>query len=327
MSWPYQSKDVTRLQLEISSFCNLACPGCERTFNKDETSILKIRDSVTNEYGLSKKDWKITEDNNVSKHLDTTYMELDKIKEWFTRESFPNLRSVCFSGAIDEPTTHPDIIEICKYFKNELNVSTVSINSNGSLKTPSFWKKLGELKIVVEFALDGLKDTLPIYRIGSNYNKVIENAKAFIEAGGFAIWKMIDFVHNTHQVEQARLIAKHLKFKEFILVKSSRPSSKHINTPHEFNETDSGRVECKAAKDPWLFVNYDGVMSPCCYFGYNERSQNPEDNIHNTSPKDYFNNSAWLKDVANSWESDKPTRRCDIKCRWNRKDIVIRERV
>ena len=76
--------------------------------------------------------------------------------------------------------------------------------------------------IEVNFSIDGLEDTNQLYRINTDYNKIIENAQAFIDAGGEAIWKFIIFEHNQHQVEQAKERAKQMGFREFSTLVSSR---------------------------------------------------------------------------------------------------------
>jgi hypothetical protein len=320
MKWPYTGKDVTKLQLEITSFCNLKCTGCEREFNKNADTLQALREKVEKSLeGHKYKPFEIDDKFSVEKHTDTIHMTFEKVKEWFTRDTLPSLNKVIFSGAIDDPASNPELYNICDYFSNTLGCS-VNVNSNGSLRMPDFWKKLGSLGITVEFALDGLEDTLPIYRVGANYNKVIQNATAFIEAGGVAVWKFIDFRHNTHQIEEAKQIAKNLGFNRFLLIKTPRPSSIDIATPYEFEDLETPTVSCKSFNEPWLYVNYDGVMSPCCYFGYNERSKYSEDNLNNSTPEEFFESSKFLNDIQSSWNTDQCNRRCYIICKLNKKN-------
>ena len=297
----------------------MACPGCERQFNKNADSLELLKKEIIQQTGTKFKNWEVDDEYSVAKHIDTKHMTFAQVKEWFNKDSLPNLREVNFSGAIEDPATNPELYEMCKYFANEMNCK-VAINTNGSLKTETFWSKLGELGIIVEFALDGLEDTLHIYRVGASYKKVIANAKAFIAAGGNAIWKFIDFKHNCHQKDEAIELAREMGFKTFIHVKSSRPASYDMNTETVFEMSDSGKVECQSIADPWLYVNYDGVMSPCCYLGYNERSKNPKDNLHNSTVKEYFDSSKFLDDLITNWETEDCNRRCYIKCKLKRAD-------
>lgn len=292
-NWLYTYDTVTKLQLEITSFCNLKCHGCERTFN-----------------------YMYTKD-----HIDTKHMTLSDIRLWFTKETLPGLTKVILSGNIDDPAANPELFDICNYFITEFNIN-VYVNTNGSIRDKKFWQQLGSLgsKLNVEFALDGLEDTLSIYRKGANFKKVIDNATSFIKAGGSADWKFIDFKHNTHQIDEARKLSKDLGFNNFILIKSARPASADMNTYNKFVEYD--RVNCKSIiNDNWLFVNYDGVMSPCCYFGYNERSTYDHDNLNYNSIENFFKKSPFLKQVHDSWNTDSCNRRCYIKCKLNLKDV------
>ena len=43
----------------------------------------------------------------------------------------------------------------------------------------------------------------------------MENAKAFIDSGGIARWRMLVFEHNKHQIEQAEELSKDMGFKVF----------------------------------------------------------------------------------------------------------------
>jgi MoaA/NifB/PqqE/SkfB family radical SAM enzyme len=323
MNWPYSHNEIKLLQLELSSFCNLNCPGCEREFNKDVESLSALATRIEDQIHSHRfTGWEITEDRTVKNHLNTKHMTLAQIKSWFNRNTLPNINEINFSGGIEDSAMNPEVYEICEYLLSEYDCYII-MNTNGSLRTPDFWRKLGGLGIQVEFALDGLEDTLPIYRVGADYNKVIENALAFIEGGGWGMWKFIEFKHNAHQVEEARRQAKELGFKAFTHVKSSRPASYDMNTVTDFTSEETETVQCRALHQfpPWLFVNYDGVMSPCCFFGYNERSTHPEDSLEVSTPAQFFESSKFLKELTDGWDTPNCNRRCFIKCKLNRQDF------
>jgi hypothetical protein len=44
-----------------------------------------------------------------------------------------------------------------------------------------------------------LEDTNHLYRENVEWKKIMENARAFISAGGTAHWDMLIFDHNKHQ--------------------------------------------------------------------------------------------------------------------------------
>ncbi|MFC1814481.1 hypothetical protein ACFL0M_00780 [Thermodesulfobacteriota bacterium] len=100
------------------------------------------------------------------------------------------------------------------------------VSTNGSMRNPAWWKKLGELfagtESWFEFHIDGLKDTNHLYRIGANWDKIMANAAAFISGGGSADWHYVLFKHNQHQIEEAHEIARQMGFNSFILIETSR---------------------------------------------------------------------------------------------------------
>lgn len=72
----------------------------------------------------------------------------------------------------------------------------------------------GPLDYVV-FSIDGLEDTNHIYRRNTNFKKIMDNARAYIETGASAHWDMLVFEHNKHQVQQCRDMAMELGFNWF----------------------------------------------------------------------------------------------------------------
>ena len=198
--WNAQIGDITDLDLECTTFCNLACPECNRT----------------------------TDEEVISSILNTTHITLENCRDWFKSTELTSLTDIRFCGAIDEALMNPELTDILDFFKDEFKkLKFVDIRTNGSVRSTKWWSNLVNHltpKHVVIFGIDGLEDTLHIYRVGADYQKVINNAKAFIDAGGIASWQFIEFEHNKHQVDEARQLAKEIGFKEFRIVSSSRPT-------------------------------------------------------------------------------------------------------
>jgi hypothetical protein len=61
-----------------------------------------------------------------------------------------------------------------------------------------------------------------LYRRNVDYDKVIRNARAFIDRGGRAQWNYIVFKHNEHQVEQAKQLAQEYGFFNILIRKTGR---------------------------------------------------------------------------------------------------------
>lgn len=181
---------VEILHLETSSICNAACPMCPREndkfFNKE------------------------SDDKNLS---------LEKIKELFDVNFIKQLKFMFMCGGYGDPAVNPECIGIFEYFR-ELNSNIMlGMHTNGSLRNIEFWSKLGTILNkpgdYCEFGIDGLHDTNHIYRVNTDFDKIIENATTFINAGGNANWTYLVFKHNEHQVEHAKELSKKLRFKKF----------------------------------------------------------------------------------------------------------------
>lgn len=259
--------DIKVLQLDHSSRCNLGCPQCARMW--DNGKKLNPSMPVTD---LTIDDYKI-------------------LLEPLNKENLTVFHCGNYGDALASPT-FDETFDYCI----KQNVNMIKISTNGSLRSAEWWKNLAlkTKKLIVHFSIDGLEDTNPIYRIGSDWNKIMRNAKAFIDAGGKANWNFIEFEHNYHQINQAQEIAKNLGFKQFnvkytarfadqnkseILTKNGdviRDNKNHnkkdleeiVKTYRDFdhyvNETE---ISCKFKKDKAVFVDMCMHLWPCCWMG------------------------------------------------------------
>ena len=87
------------------------------------------------------------------------------------------------------------------YFYQSNSKIKLSLHTNGGARTPEWWSELpiamGKNHDVI-FGIDGLEDTHSLYRVDTDFNKIIENATTFISNGGEAEWHMLVFKHNEH---------------------------------------------------------------------------------------------------------------------------------
>jgi MoaA/NifB/PqqE/SkfB family radical SAM enzyme len=186
----FDRNNVKILHLETSSVCNAACPMCPREL-----------------------------DIGFNKDTDAVSLSLKQIKEMFTESFIKQLESMFMCGNYGDPAAAPECLEIFEYFRSINPDITLGIHSNGSLRNTSWWSQLG--KILSRsgdygfFSVDGLSDTNHIYRVNTNFTKILENAEAFISAGGQAHWEYLVFEHNEHQVEEARQLASSMGFVNF----------------------------------------------------------------------------------------------------------------
>jgi MoaA/NifB/PqqE/SkfB family radical SAM enzyme len=157
----------------------------------------------------------------------------------------------------------------------------------------------------IDFGIDGLEDTLHFYRRNVKYSKVIENARAFIDAGGRAQWNFIVFKHNQHQVDTVQKLGRELGFFNVLIRKTGRFFNHRTieempNWPvgHEYvlepptmpefrNQSmlflpdlkkqyknikeyfDTTKINCDALIGPKVVINAEGLVLPCNFFNHN----------------------------------------------------------
>ena len=212
------------LHLELTSRCNALCPMCGRTTGMDGAVeggevILKKRDDV--------------------ELLDTDPKLLANMIE----EMKPHLPNHVFiNGNFGDPIMYPHLLDLIRMYK-DAGVPQVTLSTNGSVHKTDWWEKLAGImrkpdKVI--FAIDGLEDTNHLYRVNTNFKKIMENAKAFINAGGLARWDFIAFAHNEHQIEEAKALADKMGFVKFRYKKSNR----YVIPTHYAGESEE-KVETK----------------------------------------------------------------------------------
>ena len=184
-----KKSEIRVFHIEATSKCNLTCPQCARSPGGFINPILPMDE-------LSIEDYKKVFDPDFCKQLDQIY----------------------FNGNYGDPASSTNLYEAISWMKSN-GAKQVNFFTNGSLRTPAWWESMAKLLTgkndYVVFGIDGLADTNHIYRRGSNFEKIMENVQAFINAGGIARWDFIRFKHNVHQEEDAKELARKMGFKKF----------------------------------------------------------------------------------------------------------------
>lgn len=249
--------DITWLHVESTNKCNAWCPACPRN-NRG--------------FGLSKF---------VTQEVDLTAERFVEVID-----QLPGLKTVQLCGNYGDPIIGSNIIQLIDLCI-ERNLK-IQIHTNGSLRNTEWWgslgKKLSSHPHDVWFGIDGIGETHEIYRQATSYDKIIDNATAFIDAGGYATWQFIPYEHNQHQIKQALITSQKLKFKKFKLVKLFRNKKKvrHWKTGEAFELRPPSDVvqlirmpgkklpptstECMhMSPEPSVYLNAQGKLSWCCY--------------------------------------------------------------
>lgn len=272
---------IDEYQIEITSYCNAACPQCPRNLNG----------------------------HGINPYMPLRHLERSVIDQAFTPELCSRLRQVFFCGSYGDPIMHPDFLDILRDFRSKNPTLWLYIHTNGGVHDADYWAEIAHIMAgygQIDFGIDGLEDTLHLYRRNVKYQRVIDNAQSFIRAGGRAQWNFIVFKHNEHQVEQAQQIAKDLGFFNILIRKTGRflnfskleeipvwPVAQAAYTiepptnPEYRNRSmmflpdlkkeytdikeyfDQTPIKCDALLGNKVAINTEGLVLPCNFFNHN----------------------------------------------------------
>lgn len=260
---------IKELDIEHSAVCNAACPQCTRELRPGDYS------------------W-----------FNQTWLPVELYSERLPQELLNNLETIFFSGMVGDPCAAPNFLEVCKAIKERAPHIHIKISTNGGMRSPEWWAELAGILgkgSWIRFAIDGLEDTNHIYRVNVKWDKVVANAKAFIDAGGEAEWQWIAFKHNEHQVEQARELSKQMGFDRFVVRRSHRwlldalfetqfagievptqdkyvhplilQRKKTFKIVDALKESNDSKIQCEVQGRKSVYISADGWVFPCVYTG------------------------------------------------------------
>lgn len=274
---------IDEYQLEITSHCNASCPQCPRNMSGGD----------------------------VIPNLPVQHLSKEVIANAFDEETCKRIRMIFFCGSHGDPIAHPHFLEILKDLRAKNEHTWLYIHTNGGIRSPSYWKEMAHILNgygQVDFGIDGLEDTAHLYRKGVKYTRVMENAKAFIDANGRAQWNFIVFKHNEHQVDQVKKLGKELGFynvlvrntgrffnhrditemtewvvhdkgKTYKLYPPSNPDYRNnsmknlVALREEYKNLDdyfnTTEIFCDALHGNKVAINADGLMLPCNFLSHN----------------------------------------------------------
>lgn len=276
---------VDEYQIEITSYCNAACPQCPR-----------------NNLGTG-----------INPYMPLGHLDPLIIDQVFNHELCQRLRQMFFCGSYGDPIMHPHFLRILQDFRRKNPTLWLYLHTNGGAHATDYWQELAAIMAgygQIDFGIDGLQDTLGLYRRNVRFQQVIENATAFIQAGGRAQWNYIVFQHNQHQIETAKQMSESLGFHAFLTRRTGRffhhalaqeihqwpvhdrsgdpvyfikppsdpawqnASMSRLSRLHEeypdleeyFNATP---IRCDALMGRKVAINVEGLVLPCNFFNHN----------------------------------------------------------
>jgi MoaA/NifB/PqqE/SkfB family radical SAM enzyme len=248
MIYNVQSKsEIARLELELTSFCNLKCPLCIRA----------ITDVA---------------DKNVYRPLNEIIAQLDE---------YPNLKYITIAGAISEPTSYPELFDLLIYIgKRGIELS---LYINGDTHQDDYYTKLGTLfrSIYGEvyFTICGSTQELhEQYRINSKLDRVLRNLDTVNRwSGNKGILTWIVFNYNEQDFLDNYQTFKDKYNTEYFY---TLPMAEHfqletkIHLPdrlrkiyqHSIDRTDFNNVRCPANSNNFIQITYTGQVNPCSLY-------------------------------------------------------------
>lgn len=269
----YNIDSIRHVHLEISSRCNASCPLCPRNF-----------------YGYPFNDGYIEHD-----------MTLEETKKIFSVDFLKQINNIMINGNFGDAVMNPETVDIVEYFRAVNPAMSITMSTNAGARDSKYWQRLAAANIEIFFCIDGVGDMHSRYRQNTLYSTVMQNAKIFIDAGGHAIWKLIEFDHNKEIIPEAKKLSQELGFKKFTVINHGRDTSpvydKHrnlvgvIGNPTEIKfdtlwkiRTESktllediipGKepkpIDCKVKKQKSIYISSTGDVYPCCWLGFNPK--------------------------------------------------------
>ncbi|CAB4133727.1 COG0535 Predicted Fe-S oxidoreductases [uncultured Caudovirales phage] len=276
---------IDEYQLEITTYCNAACPQCPRNI----------------------------QGSGINPYMPLVHLNRSVINDTFSESHCKNIRQIFFCGSYGDPIMHPEFLDILRDFRRKNPTIWLYIHTNGGVHSEEYWSEIAKIMNgygQIDFGFDGLEDTLHLYRRNVKYSVAMSNARAFIDAGGRAQWNFIVFKHNEHQVELARQLSKDYGFFNFLPRKTGRfydhsdesefnkwpvmdktgaveyyleppvnlefrnPSTQKIevlkNLHGSFSEyLKNTPIKCDALVGKKVAINAEGLVLPCNFFNHN----------------------------------------------------------
>jgi MoaA/NifB/PqqE/SkfB family radical SAM enzyme len=268
----YSYADIREIHFEITSKCQARCPQCPR---------------------------RVPGGGILNPFITLEEVSLETFKQWFPDNFLKQLTKFFMCGNLGDPIVAHDTLLIFEHLRKVSPEIKLAMNTNGSARNVDFWNSLAKLQVEVTFGIDGLEDTHQLYRVNTDWNTVIRNAQQFINAGGHAIWHMLVFKHNEHQINECRNLSNNLGFKWFSVKHSTRWNAYKLHAIDDIGKTvhtiepsqysidmyfkeqtlknsSQPKIACKAKEQRQIYVSANGNVNPCCWLDL--QWTNPDDN-------------------------------------------------
>ena len=273
MSYPISFSSI---HIELTDKCQASCPMCARNYNGGEERPFVGKNEIT----------------------------LEDFKSWIDVNVLEKLNYFYACGNYGDPIIAKDCLEIFKYVRQCSNTK-LGIHTNGGARNTKWWHDLADAMRgdhEVTFGIDGFAESHVLYRRGTDWHKIIENAKAFIDNGGHATVDCLVFKHNEHELvdfekEMLAIGFKSVNFKStarfydmaYFPVRDTKGNIEYnleppVTEPYKKvnflklediqkdisvweNIVESSEVDPKCLQKKEIYIDSRGNVFPCCWVG------------------------------------------------------------
>jgi MoaA/NifB/PqqE/SkfB family radical SAM enzyme len=184
--------------LDISTYCNAACPQCHRT----------------NPRTLGKVDW-----------LPLVQWSYDQFVTSFPVRIMQHIAKFEFCGTWGDPVMNKDLFQMCEYIMKNSECG-IQINTNGSIRDESWWWDLGVLcgqRLLVMVDIDGSTQEIhALYRQKTDLQKIINNMKSLTATRARLGVFTVVFKHNQDDLLNIAKLSKSIGADHCVFVSSNR---------------------------------------------------------------------------------------------------------
>jgi MoaA/NifB/PqqE/SkfB family radical SAM enzyme len=273
----YALEDIVEAHVEVTTRCNAACPQCPRNYSGGP----------------------------INEAMPEAELSLEQVRQIFDPAFVRQLRHLYLCGNYGDPAVAADTLEILAHLRGVSRALRLGLHTNGGVRPKEWWRRLAGVVDYCRFSIDGLEDTNHLYRRHTVWARIMENARSFIAAGGWAAWDFIVFRHNQHQVQAAKRLSAEMGFQEFSIKRTNRffdpdtagerprevldprgAPERALEPPDDAGyrnrgvlelvarcgsvdelhaELDRSIIRCRARSDRSIYVSAEGLAFPCAY--------------------------------------------------------------
>jgi molybdenum cofactor biosynthesis enzyme MoaA len=243
--------------LEPTNRCTLKCSACERT---------------------------VFQERFGTQHWHNADLDLEAFWKFVDIDVSGMIWELC--GNTGDPVYHPALHELVQEIKQRNG--SIIMTTAATRHKREWWDRLLGLmdqRDQILFSVDGLPDTSAQYRVNADWPAMQMAMQMTAASEVDAVWKMIPFDFNQHEVEQVTNMAHGMgmKFQLDPSVRWEDHSELKPNIVHLYRERGTGEMNPACSVGHRHYISATGFYSPCCWaadhrFYYKSQFHSQRDN-------------------------------------------------